>query len=429
MADFSTFDAIIERFVSERLSEHELPQFFAFLEDEGFRLRYEERIDLDFVEQVFVGWSNAQQPETVYQRILNAGSIPVDKSDYDFAAKPKRRVRSMRTSWLRWASAAVIIFFVFGAYLYYTTISNKKEDLTVIKTFPATDIAPGGNKAVLTLADGSAIILDSAALGQLALQGNAKIIKLANGQIAYQSLGNNTKSEAVSYNTMTTPKGGQYQLTLPDGSKVWLNAASSITYPTAFVGKERNVSVNGEAYFEIAQDSKKPFFVKANNTKIAVLGTQFNINSYGDEANIKTTLLEGSVKVISDDANKNVILKPGQQAIVGLSKEAGTGNIQSQSLQNQLQSGAIAVIENVNVDQIISWKKGLFNFTNADLTTVMRQLARWYDIQVKYEGTVPSFTFQGELDRGLQLSEVLKILSDAEVKFKISGRTLVILSK
>jgi ferric-dicitrate binding protein FerR (iron transport regulator) len=233
------------------------------------------------------------------------------------------------------------------------------------------------------------------------MQGNTKIIKTDSGRLAYN--GTNEKPTEITYNTLSTPKGGQYQLILPDGSKVWLNAASSIRYPTAFVGNSRIVEITGEAYFEVMHNSKVPFEVKTRSQVIEDIGTSFNVNAYTDEAAIRTTLLEGAVKV------DNVVLKPGEQA------EADNG------------TQKITVIKGVDIQRAVAWKNGIFSFKDADLKTVMRQLARWYNVDVEYEGAVPGGSFGGDIGRGLTLSQVLEGLAETRVKYKITEGNKIII--
>jgi transmembrane sensor len=336
---------------------------------------------------------------------------------------PVHRIHFLRTAWFRYAAAVLIIFGI-GAYLWNT--QKQKEKPVVAQTQNPNpvknDVAPGGNKATLTLADGTKIILDSASDGIIAKQGNVTIEKNQN-KIIYPSLreGSGVGSNNISYNTMTTPRGGQYQLTLPDGSQVWLDAESSIKYPTAFTGKERKVRITGEAYFEVAKNKTKPFIVSVSSgdgkretesktLEIEVLGTHFNVNAYKEEPTKNITLLEGSVRLTShfSPVTSVLTLKPGQQ---------GQLNPRNEKL-------SLAV--HPDIEQVMAWKNGLFNFNNVDLQTMMRQLERWYDITVQYQGAIPKMTFKGELDRGLQLSQVLEILKDQEIRYTIQGRTLLI---
>jgi len=284
----------------------------------------------------------------------------------------------------------------------------KGENRAAIAKAPSSlqhDIAPGGNKAVLTLGDGTRIVLDTARNGAVTAQGNMQVIKLEDGQLAYNAgnmvaRGDNRNashadgSNAIVYNTLTTPRGGQYKITLSDGSKVWLNAASSLRYPSAFTGKERTVEITGEAYFEVASltpeggHEKMPFIVKVNDAEVQVLGTHFNVMAYSDEADVKTTLLEGAVKVRKGDAS--LLLRPGQQA----SLHPGDG---------------IKLISDVDVDEILAWKNNLFSFNNDDIQTVMRQIARWYAVDVRYEGKVTQH-FNGNISRGVNVSKLFKML-------------------
>ncbi|HEV8082157.1 MAG TPA: FecR family protein, partial [Chitinophagaceae bacterium] len=286
--------------------------------------------------------------------------------------------------------------------------SNKKVQKTVVVAphlTPAKDaeIIPGSNKAVLTLADGSTISLDKAKNGLLANQGTAKVVKLNNGNLLYTAVGKETENV---YNTLSTPRGGQYQVTLPDNTKVWLNAESSINYPTAFSGKSRIVALTGEAYFEVAKNAKMPFIVKHENLKIVVLGTHFNVNTYKDENVTKTTLLEGSIKISNGKNNKLII--PGEQA--------QTDNVD-----------VIKIVKDIDVNTVVAWKNGLFNFNKSDIKAIMNQLARWYDIDIKYSGQVSNQLYGGEIERDLKLSQVLKILEKSGVHFRIDNKTLVVM--
>jgi ferric-dicitrate binding protein FerR (iron transport regulator) len=265
------------------------------------------------------------------------------------------------------------------------------------------DIAPGGNKAILTLADGSMIDLRAAKNGKLAKQGDMVINKNADGQIVYANSENNASSQNTGFNIATTPRGGQFQLVLADGTKVWLNAASSIKYPVVFNGNERKVELTGEAYFEVAHDKEKPFRVISNGQEVEVLGTHFNINAYHDEKSAKTTLLEGSVRISSEGKNK--MLKPGEQA--------------------HFENGDI-LIADVDVNEVVAWKNGFFQFKDDNIRDIMRQLGRWYDVDIKYEGNLPDREFSGTLSRNANLSQMLDILSFKKIHFRIEGKTIIV---
>jgi len=231
-------------------------------------------------------------------------------------------------------------------------------------------------------------------------------VKISNGQLAYHAAG---KPVGTSYNTVTTPAGGQYQVTLPDGSRVWLNAASSITYPTMFNGNDRTVQITGEVYFEVAHDATKPFRVKSNGQTIEVLGTHFNINAYDDENVIKTTLLEGSVKVTTGD--HVALLQPGQQSQVATAENP---------------TGIFKGIQNVDTDEAVAWKNGLFRFDKADIKTIMRQFSRWYDVDVVYQGDIKERVFSGSMHRNLSAANALELLSLANVHFTIDRKNIVV---
>lgn len=315
-----------------------------------------------------------------------------------------RKIHFLKTAWFKYA-AAIIILLGAGAYL-WLNLSEKREVATTTPIIKK-DIEPGGDKAILTLADGSEIVLDSAANGSIAEQGGMQIVKQANGEIVY-NLKSLQGSQAV-MNTIRTPKGGKYQLIMPDGTKVWLNAASSITFPVTFVGKDRSVKITGEVYFEVAKDKVRPFLVNNGNTDIQVLGTNFNVNAYEDEEDTKITLLQGSIRVSQDQSQKSIILVPGQQA---------------QVFGKELRS-----VDNADLGKVMAWKNGLFNFEDAQLEDVMRQISRWYDIEVKYEKGVPDIQLWGKMSRTTSLSGMLKNLKDVGVRYRMNEerRELIIL--
>jgi ferric-dicitrate binding protein FerR (iron transport regulator) len=299
-----------------------------------------------------------------------------------------------------WAAAAILLLAAGGA---WWRISRSSADVALTKTLPP-DLLPGGNKAVLTLSGGKQIILDSAANGLLTEQGNSQVRKLSNGSLAYQSI--NEKPAAVLYNTLTTPRGGQYQLTLPDGTRVWLNASSSITYPTAFTAAERTVKITGEAYFEVKHNARQPFRVQLAGQLIEDIGTSFNVNAYDDEPEVRTTLADGSIKVSSGTHSQ--LLNPGQQA---------------------RSKGARLMVVQADVEQVLAWKNGVFSFRDADLPAVMRQLARWYDIEVEYEGPAPKGTFDGEIGRTLTLNQVLQGLANTRIHYSIINNHKIVIQQ
>jgi transmembrane sensor len=307
---------------------------------------------------------------------------------------------------IRRIAAAVIILIAGASFLYLLKNSNNKTagKGDIVSSSEQHDVSPGRNGAVLTLANGASVLLDSTGDGNLAQQGNMLVMKNG-GRIDYLKKKGTEITETV-YNKIETPRGHQFQLTLTDGTRVWLNAASSIRFPVAFIGNERKVEITGEVYFEVAKDKSKPFIVEANNSSIEVLGTHFNVNAYNDESSVNTTLLEGLVKVVKGNAVS--MLSPGQQAQVS-------------------QNGDIRKVNAVNVSEVVAWKDNLFYFNNTDIKKLMRQLERWYDVDVVFKGDIPtSLTFNGTISRGVNLSAVLKMLEYAgEIKFSIEGKQII----
>jgi transmembrane sensor len=240
--------------------------------------------------------------------------------------------------------------------------------------------------------------------GTLLQKGATKITKQG-GLLIYNDSGSTNQDAPIVYNTLSTPRGGQYQVVLSDGSKVWLNAASSLHFPTSFTGNQRVVELTGEAYFEVTKNKKKPFFVKVGDMQVKVLGTHFNINAYSDESSIKTSLLEGSVKIAKGKVTG--LLNPGEQAV----------------LDNQNDK---VEIKKVNMDEVMAWKNGIFQFDGADLTTIMRDISRWYNVEIVYDGEEPMRRFEGKISRTAQLSDVLKILALSNVKFIVVGNKIIV---
>jgi len=309
-----------------------------------------------------------------------------------------------RFGWLRIAGAAVLIIVCTGIVF---LLMNRKGEEDLVRQKPAIalpdDAAPGSNRAVLQLADGSSILLDTAADGMLAHESAVDILKTDSGQLTYRRQGQTTG--ALSYNSITTPRGGQFRVTLPDGSKVWLNAASSLRFPTAFQGEDRTVELTGEGYFEVAQNASMPFLVKTANVAIRVLGTNFDVNAYSNEPFVRTTLLEGKVKVST--AGSNCVLQPGQQAECN-------------------EAGSLRVVNDADTGETMAWKNGLFHFEEASIETVMRQVERWYDLDVVYQGPRPKEHYRGEIPRDVRASEMLKVLMAGGAHFRIEGKKIIV---
>ena len=312
---------------------------------------------------------------------------------------------SMVNRWYKYAAAAVVLIGLTAAlYLYVNKQADPAENLV---TSAANRILPGSNKAILTLADGSQIALDDTKNGVLANQGQTQVRKSAAGQVTYlKNDGGQTPAQHV-FNTVSTPRGGQYQIVLPDGTKVWLNSASSLKFPAFFSGNEREVELTGEGYFEVAKNKKMPFHVKIAGVDVEVLGTHFNIMGYGDEQQVKTSLLEGKVKISKGQLNG--MLLPGQQAVIGNA---------SQKID----------IRTTDLEEAVAWKNGYFMFENESMESVMRKLSRWYNVNIEYRGNFKGVVFSGSISRFEHVAEVLKTLELTDmVHFKIEERRIIVM--
>ncbi|WP_343702564.1 FecR domain-containing protein [Chitinophaga sp.] len=316
-------------------------------------------------------------------------------------ASLEERPRLVSSRWRTYAAAAAILLLVLAGGAYWFINRPAAPDIADVPQEP--NIAPGGNKAVLTLADGTQVTLDSAGTGTLAQQGGINVLKLDSGQLAYQGM--SAQGQPMQYNTLAIPRGGQFRLTLPDGTRVWLNAVSSLTYPVAFNGKDRTVELQGQAYFEIAQQPDKPFRVKVRDMEVQVLGTHFDIMAYADEQVINTTLVEGALLVKQGAVTQR--LRPGQQAVRNNATSALT-------------------VQAADVDKVTAWKSGFFEFDDADLPAILRQVSRWYDVEIINETKGETGLFWGRINRQLPLASVLKLLASNGVHYKINGNKVTI---
>ncbi len=363
------------------------------------------------------GWEKFHSAEDVFDAKTSAGLLEkIQASAPQSSARSPKLVRLTGFFTTGRVAAAIILLLLGGLYA-GTRSSSRKIPLPPASApdhFIVKDIPPGTDGAILTLADGRQIVLDSAGNGELTRQGNTAIVKQG-GRLAYTTTKNPEQQSLL--NTLVIPRGRQYQLILPDGSHVWLNAASSIRYPAAFTGKERKVEITGEAYFEVAPDAAHPFLVKAGETEVDVLGTHFNIMAYDEENVVKTTLLEGAVKVTKAGASN--LLQPGQQAQLQPGQQA--------QLMKNTRGSAIVIVDDAPVDEAVAWKNGLFFFNRSSLQTVMRQIARWYDVKIVYEGEIPDMEFGGKISRYNNISEVLKILELSKVHFRIENKKIIVM--
>lgn len=321
--------------------------------------------------------------ERVYQRVMTS-------------IHPKGNVIAVhKRRWIAWSTAAAVAL-TFGLVAYFTLQKTSTHPTATIATGR---IAPGGNRAVLTLENGQQVDLGRTGKNQLPDQGNTQIINSGDGMLTYQTAKSNPGA-AIAYNTLSTPTGGQYQLLLPDGTKVWLNSSSTIRYPVNFSGDKRVVSITGEAYFEVKHNARMPFAVKVGNTIIHDIGTHFDINAYSNEPDLKVTLAEGSVEVEQTVLKTRQLMQPGEQV----------------SIDRQ---GIMKMVKDFDVEKAIAWKDGLFVFDGEKLATVMRQIARWYDVDVEYPDGIPDIQFTGSIHRDVDASQVLDMLGYFKIKFKI----------
>lgn len=379
------------KFLQKDCSEAEIRKLVAYADIDHLRPVWQELLDGVQVEGTAGElYALYQQPvDRVFNNLSFLTNEPQEKRLF-------RGIFSSPRHW--WAAAAILLLIVSGTWFFISRSQRQEVAITAVY-----DKAPGTDKALLTLSDGSVVALDSTGKGQIA--GGNTSIQQQGGMLKYSA-----GTHAAGFNTLTTPRGGQFRVVLPDGTAVWLNAATSLRYPTAFNGNERVVVLRGEAYFEVAKNTDKPFRVQIDeHTAVEVLGTHFNIHAYSDENQISTTLLEGKVMMTRSDASlRRVVLNPGQQAVAG--------------------RGELALNKQVNIDQVMAWKNGMFNFEGIDLPSVLRQLSRWYDVEVVYEGKIPSRKFGGEMQRDLSLQQVLRILEKMDVKCRIeNGNRLIVM--
>jgi transmembrane sensor len=321
------------------------------------------------------------------------------KSEIEKESETEVIVINAKRKWYRYAAAAAIIIVSTGAFFIFF---NREEQEVIVKAPEINDLqAPKANRAMITLANGKTIYLDSAANGILETDGDVKLVKLADGQIVYSG-----SSNEIIYNTVSNPRGSKIiDITLGDGSRVWLNNESTIKYPISFVGSDRKVEITGEAYFEVAKNAKRKFIVEANGSTTEVLGTHFNVNAYSDEDKIATTLLEGSVRV--KKGNVEAILKPGQQSQIG-------GN-------------TLNVINGADLDAVVAWKNGFVVFSGADMKTVLRQIGRYYDVDIEYKDEINVPELYSKIPRTVSLSEVLKAIEiNSKLKFKVEGKKVLV---
>jgi len=408
---------LAHRFLEGTATEEEkilLHQWFDAADKEAIELVFlpKRETEEDVQKRIFAGLQVAIAEEAVERPAAEpvepaAAAMPVERSP---AAPAPRRI-GRYTRWIA-AASILVVAGVTGLYFWKAHKTGTAACCEVPVAAVRKDLPPGGNKATLLLGDGSTVNLGAAQNGVIRQVAGARIDK-QDGKLIYMvaaTVGTDARktadvAAAPEMNTIQTPRGGQYQVVLPDGTRVWLNAASSLTYPTVFIGPDRRVQLNGEAYFEVARKKDQPFLVAAGNMQVNVLGTHFNLMAYDDENAIKTTLLEGAVKVTKGDAS--YMLQPGQQASLDRS------------------SGAFRILA-VNVDEVVAWKNGVFELGGETIEPVMREMARWYDVDVEYQGKTNEH-FRGTIPRSANASEVFRMLElTGAVHFTIEGKKVIV---
>ncbi len=410
---------LFRELASRQENRAELKSLFAQWIDREFPFMQQEEIDVEalyqgLIQKEQIPLQNDQTPveqdpnqvqkepwygEALRRDPLQRGSLQEEQLFVNMQPPARSRRRLIFLS----AAAAACILFVCGLFLFRQPAPRPSPPEMAKITKPV--IAPASDKAILTLANGTRIVLDNAANGKLAQQGNTQVVKLAGGQLAYRAGESDPQAPPV-YNEMTTPRGGYYQLVLPDGSKVWLDAASSVRYPTAFTGATRSVELSGEAYFEIAPNAHQPFLITSNGVTVQVLGTEFNLMAYADEDAVRTTLVNGSVRVIR--GNDQLQIRPGQQA-------------------SWPRSGNALKLVTPDMQEVLAWKQGEFRFQDLRIPAIMRQIARWYDVDVEFRGPQPENEFNGVIPRKRSVSELLAVLEQTDVvHFTLEGRKIIV---
>lgn len=406
MPEKINWEYLIEKFAENKCSKEELDQLLKFVE--------ENPESPELTEAFRNHWIASGKP-------LAGFGINWEEKLYTILSEGKNETpvisllkNPARLWWKKWAAAAsILILITTGVYfIFLHTKSNSSSPLAKNIKNPAKyvqPVSPGGNKAILTLADGSTINLDSAKNGTLTEQGNIKIIKGEDGQLLYYA--DQEGATIKGYNTISTPRGGKYEIVLADGSKVWLNAASSLKFPASFTGKAREVILTGEGYFEVAKNALMPFHVRVNDMMVEVLGTHFNVNAYEDEGSVATTLLEGSVKIKKDIGarapSQSLVLKPGEQAELA-------------------KSGKLEINYHANMQEVIAWKNNNFEFNNTPIQDIMRQISRWYDVEIDYRGALPVHQLTGKISRNVNLNQLIDMLKYTGVNMKIENKKIII---
>lgn len=384
---------LLKGYIARELSSSEEKEFFSLIHTGLYVAELKELLQEEWPDEKTIFAADEERSERMLNYILREKSATLNPS------------HNNRFVIRRFSIAAAVLCFILASIFYLYRNRLSEPGLAVVpvnKVSQTADVAPGRNGALLRLANGSTIVLDSAANGIVSKEGNI-VARKGGTEINYVQQG--SVSAQNIFNTIETPRGRQFQLTLEDGTKVWLNAQSSIRFPVVFTGNNRSVEITGEVYFEVAENKAKPFIVHHRDMQIEVLGTHFNVNAYSDAPSVNTTLIEGRVKI--KDGRDSGFLKPGQQA-----RLSGSGHL--------------SITERADIEEIMAWKNGRIAFSNAGLEEIMRQVSKWYDVDIVYAGPVPDRTFTADISRNTYLAEFLKVLELSNVRFNIEGRKLVV---
>jgi transmembrane sensor len=378
---------LFERYINSTCTDEEKHQLFEYINNEENAGKVKSILEALLDNEPVNNTLNKERQSIILNKIFDAERIRVT------------HIKEKSLHWVKIAAAAILLF---SATLFL--MNRKTREVNHLANNFKQVVHPGGNKAILTLSNGRQVNLNDQKNGIISRQGNAKVIKLADGQLNYDAM--DASASAMVYNTVSTPRGGKYDLILADGTRVWLNAASSITYPVVFNGHERTVRITGEAYFEVAHNKNKPFKVTVEGQTVEVLGTHFDINAYTDETELKTTLLEGKVRV--SKGSDIAFLSPGKQSVI-----------------QKYQTGI--TVKDADTEEAIAWKNGLTSFKDADIKAIMRQVSRWYDIDIEYKGEIlQPRLFTGEISRNAELSEVLKVLELSNIHFTVNDKKIIV---
>jgi ferric-dicitrate binding protein FerR (iron transport regulator) len=386
------FNILLEQYVTDMMNKEDRKEFLSLLKNPHYQSRLEKVMEKEWNHGEYEEPQNEQIGQLIEQNVMGeirkAKVVPIKQGS---------------GTWMRkMVAVAAVLILIAGAYYLISGNSSKKDNTIASVKKAAIDVKQAGNNAVLTLGDGQDVILDKSTNGTITRQGGIRLDKTRDGMLWYVPEG---EAGEVVFNTVSTPNGGEYHVRLSDGTNVWLNAVSSLRFPAAFAGNERMVQVTGEAYFEVAHNAKKPFRVEVKGMQVQVLGTHFNINSYHDEGLSKTTLVQGKIKITGGNASATLL--PGQQALLTA-------------------ANALSVVKHADVEEALAWKNGYFKFNETEVETAMKQIGRWYNLEVVYVGSTPNGHCTGKIGRNLSALNLAKVLNGIGIHCIIEGKKITV---